>query len=355
MKITSCAPGRICLFGDHQDYLGLPIIACAVDRSISLIAIPNSTKTLDIHFKDLGKERSIPLSETYTPEDHEDFLVSALRVAQRYGFVPATGYHIEITGTIPMNAGLSSSSALVVAWCQFLGQTMGKEQMASPELVAQMSYEAEVAELGNPGGKMDQYSIGLGNIIYLETGAQTYFETIGHQLEGLVVGESGIAKDTLGLLADRKTLAIASIKFLQEQEPGFEVSQVDSSSYKSYEDRLLQEYKPYFYAAVHNHLITQQAVSEFKKSPMDLNQIGHLMSQHHTILKDILQITVPRIDAMVDAALEAGALGAKIVGSGGGGCIVALAPGNEAKVTQALMRAGAANAYPVSIAPGARP
>ena len=37
-QLTISAPGRICLFGDHQDYLGLPVIACAIDRQVILTA-----------------------------------------------------------------------------------------------------------------------------------------------------------------------------------------------------------------------------------------------------------------------------------------------------------------------------
>ena len=51
--ITSQAPGRICLFGDHQDYLQLPIIACAVDRRLYVKAIPNGTN------QHISKGRSI--------------------------------------------------------------------------------------------------------------------------------------------------------------------------------------------------------------------------------------------------------------------------------------------------------
>ena len=40
-EIISIAPARICLFGDHQDYLGLPIIACAIDKYITLTAKQN--------------------------------------------------------------------------------------------------------------------------------------------------------------------------------------------------------------------------------------------------------------------------------------------------------------------------
>ena len=79
------------------------------------------------------------------------------------------------------------------------------------------------------------------------------------------------------------------------------------------------------------------------------------MNQHHAVLRDLLKITVPRIDAMIDAALKAGAYGAKIVGSGGGGSIVVMAePGQESKVVKAILAAGAVDAYAVTVDPGAR-
>lgn len=79
------------------------------------------------------------------------------------------------------------------------------------------------------------------------------------------------------------------------------------------------------------------------------------MNRHHHILKDYLDLTVPKIDAMIDAALDAGALGAKIVGSGRGGSIVVLAKdGEQGKVVKALMDGGSKNAYAVSVDEGVR-
>jgi galactokinase len=79
------------------------------------------------------------------------------------------------------------------------------------------------------------------------------------------------------------------------------------------------------------------------------------MNKHHEVLRDLLKITVPRIDAMINAALKAGAYGAKIVGSGGGGSIVAIAdPDKEEQIVQAILAAEAVEAYPVSVDSGAR-
>ena len=60
--ILSEAPGRICLFGDHQDYLQLPVIACAINRKLRIKAIPNNKDYFLIHKIDLDQSVKIPLS-----------------------------------------------------------------------------------------------------------------------------------------------------------------------------------------------------------------------------------------------------------------------------------------------------
>ncbi|HAT66521.1 MAG TPA: hypothetical protein DCS66_18315 [Flavobacteriaceae bacterium] len=77
------------------------------------------------------------------------------------------------------------------------------------------------------------------------------------------------------------------------------------------------------------------------------------MSQHHNILREQLQVSHPKIDTMLEAAIRAGGYGGKIVCSGGGGCAVVLAPKEkEEAIIQAFLQAGAKAAYPVSISNG---
>ena len=71
--ITSQAPGRICLFGDHQDYLQLPIIACAVDRRLYVKAIPNETNQLLIQMLDLNKKETITIDSKVSEIKKGDF------------------------------------------------------------------------------------------------------------------------------------------------------------------------------------------------------------------------------------------------------------------------------------------
>ena len=68
--------------------------------------------------------------------------------------------------------------------------------------------------------------------------------------------------------------------------------------------------------------------------------IGSLFTEHHAILCDALKVSTPKIESMLDAALDAGALGGKINGSGGGGCMFAYAPNNAVGIAEAIEKVG---------------
>ena len=302
---------------------------------------------------DIGSERTISVSETFETLEKGDHFASALRVVRRYGCIPDRGFDILLKSTIPVNAGVSSSSAIMVAWIHFLLKAFGSSRPINNEFIAQLAYEAEVIEHNSPGGKMDQYAISLGNIVFLNTAKDLSYKTIGTKLEGLILGESGVPKETLGLLADLRGKAQDAIAQVKQHLSDFCLEKVTPDKVDEYSSYISEELKPYFYAAVQNHAITQKALLEFAKEKLDYKTIGELMSAHHKVLKDILKITVPVIDKMITAAMEAGAYGAKIVGSGGGGSIVALAPIDKKEtIIKAIKENGAIEAYEVSVQQG---
>lgn len=349
------APARICLFGDHQDYLGLPVIACSINRFINLKARTNKNQILYIKLPDIDSERVIEVSEKFKDLEKGDYFAAGLRVVQRYGVSINNGYDIQISGNIPINSGVSSSSALMVSWVHFLLKAFGTKKQLQPEFIAQLAYEAEVLEHNFPGGKMDQYTIGIGRLIFLNTGADFNYEKIGNTLDGMVLGESGIGKDTLGVLKNIKSNALKAIQFIKKTNTSFNLEKATLKDFEIHQSSLPDNLVPYFYAAIQNHLITQSALIELKKPTLNYLLIGDLMNQHHRVLKNNLKITIPKIDAMIDAAINAGAYGAKIIGSGGGGCIVALAPVHlQIKISQAIKQAGAKDAYSVKVAPGTK-
>ncbi|MEC3966216.1 mevalonate kinase family protein [Flagellimonas halotolerans] len=319
------APGRTCLFGNHQDYLGLPVIACDIHRHIVLRATKNSAGKFRIHKPDIGEYRVIDIMDKIEYVEKEDHLLAAIKILATYGCIPNSGYDICIKGNITINAGTSSSSAVVVAWIRFMTTAFGCERIVTKELISRLAYEAEVAFHGSSGGKMDQYSIALGHVIYLETSGTDYHEIFETRIPGPIVGESGIPKQTTGVLWELKEKALLAIAKVRERLPTFDIRQVSGQEFPKYAEYIPDDLKICFEAAVLNHDITQRALLEFRKPSLELETIGKLMNEHYHVLKEYLKITLPLIDDMVHAALRAGALGGKIVGYGRGGSIVALA------------------------------
>ena len=352
-KMTSKAPGRICLFGDHQDYLKLPIIACAINRYVTINAERNDQGIFNIQMNDLNQSLKIPIDKQNIKVQKDDYLVIALKVLRRHGCIPNSGYNISISGDIPINEGLSSSSALTIAWINFLVAAFGIDGQFNSIRLAKLAYETEVIERNSSGGKMDQFTISLGNLIYLNTEDDSHV-LFSKSMENLIVGVSGIDKDTFGVLALLKTKALEAINQVKATIKDFEIKNSQIEDLEKYLTLVDLDLKPYLSAGIKNYFITKAAYSELQKESSNINHLGDLMNKHHLLLRDNLKITVPRIDAMIENSLKAGAIGAKIIGSGGGGCIVAISePGNEEKIISEIKKAGAVDAFLIKESEGA--
>jgi galactokinase len=105
-------------------------------------------------------------------------------------------------------------------------------------------------------------------------------------------------------------------------------------------------------ASLENRDLTQRAFGLLLNQIPDLEELGHLIDLHHSLLKRGLRRSTKKIEAMISAAKSAGALGCKINGSGGGGTMLAIAPGNETAVTMAIEDAGGVP-YHVRVGSGA--
>ena len=343
-KIISKAPGRVCLFGDHQDYLGLPIIATTIDKEITIEAKKNNTEEFKIFKKDLNIYDSIDLKQDIR-SDEKDFLRIALRVLKKYNCIPNHGYDIEIKSEIPINSGLSSSSALIVAWVNFI-LTSFSDRSISSKLLAELSYEIEVLEMSGSGGKMDQYTIAYGKTIFLDTRTNE-IDSFDHSLCDMIIGVSNKPKDTQGLLKKLKDNSQKSIDVVKNKVSSFNLYDKENINKSSYLDILHDDLKPYFKAAVGNYRVTEDAKKEFSKLKLDINEISRLMNTHHNYLKNELKITTSEIDRMIDVSKENGAIGSKIVGSGGGGSVVCLSTNSDSsnKIVSEFKRIGVKDAF----------
>lgn len=338
-------PARVCFYGDHQDYLGLPVIAGTIDRYINLKATPNSNRNYLLRLLDLNKESSISLDDNLEHIQADDYFRSVMAVLKGQGFQLDEGYDIEISGNIPVNAGLSSSSALVVAWIRFLVAAQGKSEEISDYQIGRWAYEAEVLFFNQPGGLMDQYTIAQKGLIYIDTlsGEST---RLSANLGKLLVAESGVPKKTLEVLKNARVFAQNAVDAVKNANPEFELKYATLDDYEKYIDLVPEELQGYWYATIYNYHITLEAKKELLKPNPNIQVLGDLMNQHQAILQNEIKNTPLEMAEMMKGARNAGAIGTKIIGSGGGGCMVAMVTDDvEEQVKQAFLDKGAKAVY----------
>ncbi|MDC7999199.1 mevalonate kinase [Gilvibacter sediminis] len=350
---TIKAPARVCLFGDHQDYLGLPVIACAIDRYITFKAEPNETEALNFEFVDLKKTRTLSLNEDLNSFEPQDYIKSGLKVLAAKGVKIHTGHDIQVSGNIPINAGLSSSSAFVVGWLTLVLKLTDHLDRFSSAEIGHMAYLAEVEEHGQAGGKMDQYTSAIGGAIYINTRKDMSFEPVKLPFQKLIIASSGVPKTTLAGLRNLNEKAHKAIAQVKSHVPDFD--QYAHHSAANYVNYVEDDLKEIFIAAYGNYQNTRFAMACLQDRPEEVRFLGSLMNRHHSILQSLLKITTPEIDRLISAAHEAGALGAKIVGSGGGGCIACIpAEGKEQELISSLKAAGAVEVFEARVSAGAK-
>jgi len=346
--IECSVPARVCFFGDHQDYLDLPVIAGTINRFIHLKASPNNSKKFNIYLPDIDQNRVIDLNQKIIKVSADDYFLSSIKVLEKKGAQFLQGYDITITGNIPVNAGLSSSSALVVAWIRFLIQAQAEPKSYTDLEVGQLTYAAEVLFFDQPGGLMDQYTIAQGGLLYIDT-KTTECTSLKGNLGTLVVAESGLAKQTLSVLKKGRIYGQKAIQAIQKKHPEFVMQSAVLEDYERYKEEVPEAYLPYWYAAVYNYDLTLKAKNALQNGG-NIEQLGEWMNSHQRILEQQIQNTPKPMQHMMENAHKAGALGAKIIGSGGGGCMVAMvSPQNKSKVIEAFLSAGAKDAYEVKL------
>ncbi len=351
LKIS--APGRVCLFGEHQDYLGLPVIAAAISLRIAVEGRRRLDSDVRLSLPDIrsADEFSLRGELVYTKE--RDYFRSAVNVLRRHGFTFSNGFDCEVRGAIPVNAGTSSSSALLVAWVNFLARMSDQGRVLPANICARYAYEAEVLEFGEPGGMMDQYTSAIGGVVAIDFAPEFAVAPLPSGLGTFVLGDSAEPKNTRRILAQVKNQMLDIVARLAEEDPHFSLIEATVESVQQYRRRLTPGQFTLLEGTVINHAITEEARELLGSPSPDAGRIGDLLNKHQSVLRDVQKISTPKIDGMLDAALRSGAYGGKINGSGGGGCMFAYAPDQPARVAEAVERAGG-TAYVITVDEGTR-
>lgn len=361
-EVLCSTPSRICLFGEHLDYLGLEVIASAIDLRFSARVKPRNDGYVYLKIRDskLGQlnvgstqgryqQRNFSLHEPIVYDKRRDYIKSVFKVLMREGYDLMSGFDIVMDSTIPIGKGMCSSSTMVIVLIKGLLEAIESKDAENPEKIAYLGYLSEVAEFNEPGGMMDHYSSAIGSLVHIdfENGKATPTKLEAKIPGCFVLFDTMQAKDTTKVLADSKIPVLEAI----EQLGCHGITSVrdfinDEENYK-YIDELDDFHKLKLNTAIDNYKILMRAKAMLESGDtVDEYELGALLKEHHKNLRDGLNISTDVMEKIFDIAYANGALGGKLNGSGGGGCLYVYAKTEDA---ERILKAVEAEGYPGKI------
>jgi galactokinase len=324
------APGRVNLIGDHTDYQDGFCLPVAIDREVVVRAVARTDGIVVARSDALAGIVEIPADGYEDPRhvvpEWGRSVAGVLRLLSDSAR-PAIGFDADVTSTVPVGSGLSSSAAFAVAFTIVAGEVGGFS--TSPRAVALIAQAAEHAATGVPCGVMDQMASVFGRAGHALLLDCRSLETTPVPLPdsaAIVVVHTGLARRLEdSAYAQRRGACEAAARQLGvEALRDATIDQVASD--------------PIARHVVSENQRTLAFVDALRGG--DLERCGRLMVESHASLRDDFRVSTPELDALVDALVAAGAYGARLTGAGFGGCVVALVPAHavEAVVSPACSR-----------------
>ena len=333
----SSAPARVCLYGEHQDYLQLDVIPAAINLRLSIYTELSDTNFIHVFSKDLQQRTTISKSITSLTNNKgnlQTYLeagILALKKFQPHLIIPSLTISIE--SQIPIASGLSSSAALLVCWIKNISEIL--ELKLKKEEIAELAYDAEHNILGIPCGRMDQYACSFGEIIRLSCVEPPEVVKLKKPDIELLIVDSQTPKLTSKVHGKM-------VREIKEKVNHFEsLSQhklFESSLETLIEERnnLSKEEYRILKGVVSIKEYTKQAENELSKSQINFEMLGELLTLQHNELKENIGVSIPILDKIVNESLSLGALGAKLTGAGLGGSVVVMTKDNTKDVAERL-------------------
>ena len=336
------APGRICLYGEHQDYLKLIVVPAAINLRTTITLRKNNSNKIKVYSESLIKEDHFEISNQITLAQNEfDYIRAILIILLKEKLAEKIpGFDLKIKSNIPIGSGLSSSAAILVSWLTALNDQLNLD--LSKRQIADLCFKAENQILRINCGIMDQYSSSLGGIFSLDCNGPPYNITeFKSNLEGLVIGDSKIRRSANEPLTILRKQINDGLSKLQNIDNNITLKNIEINSLDNYKPLLTSiEYKR-LYGVLRIRDVTLKACKELlKKKNQNLDLLGKLLTDQQTMLRDFLGVSIEKLDLMINSAMKAGALGGKLTGAGLGGCIIAFAPEKELKIAKAINKIG---------------
>ena len=311
------APGRVNLIGEHTDYHDGFVMPSAVPQHTTAVLTPRRDRTIRLSSDLIPGVVEYQLGHEQRRSDWSDYVQGVTWLLGLTGH-SLHGCDLHLRSNVPLGSGLSSSAALLVAVLRAfrLAASLDIDDVQ----LARLAQRAEVEFVGAPVGIMDQMACSLGTegvALFLDT-RSLHFEQIPFPA-GLELGviNSGIAHQHAGgdyVARRRESEAAARLLGVERLR---DVS----------EDALGRVATlPGLLARRARHVITENARVLQARDALrsgQLERLGRLFSASHASLRDDYEVTIPEVDALVEAAdAQPGVFGARMTGGGFGGAIV---------------------------------
>jgi galactokinase len=313
------APGRANLIGEHTDYnqgLALPF---AISEGVTVRATGLADGRIEAVAVDIGERDGFSLDRVDRARGWRGFVRGAAGELSRAG-ARLGGAELEITGTVPRGAGLSSSAALEVALVLALLAVSGEAEPDRIEL-AQLCSRIENEWVGAQTGLLDQIASLCGRV---DCALRIDFLSLDVRLVPLELG-------------DHRLVTVDSGEKHMHAGSGYNERRAECAAacrelgVPSLREATLSEAEslpvPLSWRA--RHVITENervdaAVAALSHDDMD--ELGRLLDASHVSLRDCYEVSTPAVEETVRRCKRAGALGARIMGGGFGGHVIALLP-----------------------------
>ena len=294
--------GKTILFGEHFVVHGVAGIASAVD-SVANAKVKKTQKGINITDERTGAKGYAEKKKLQQLESIERMLIAMNMDPKNVAI------DIWLGGNLPGFSGLGASAASSVAIARAIAQEFKLD--LSNEKINSIAYEAEKAYAGNPSG-IDNTAATFGGLIWFKKNLITG----SNEIEQLKIPEPvEIVIANTGIVANTKAM-VAGVAERKEKNP--------------------KKYDVLFKQAEELAIKGKVALQVF-----NLRKVGSLMNKNHHLLQEI-EVSCKELDFLVELARKKGAIGAKMTGGGGGGCILALTPGEilQEKVACAIENEG---------------
>jgi mevalonate kinase len=279
--------GKTILFGAHFVVHGVPGIASAVDSAADAV-VKKAAKGINVTDERTGAKGYAEKKKLQQLESIERMLTAMNMDPKKVAMA------IWLGGNLPGFSGLGASAASSVAIARAIAEEFGLK--LSDAQINDVSYEAEKAYAGNPSG-IDNTAATFGGLIWfkknLNSGVNEIEQLSIQEPVEIVIGNTGIVANTKAM--------VSGVAERKEQNP--------------------EKYGRIFKQAEDLAIKGKAALKAF-----DLKLVGKLMNENHRLLQEI-EVSCKELDDLVDLARKQGAVGAKMTGGGGGGCMLALTPG----------------------------